>query len=187
MSLTCAYIKPLNLMIRAFRHGRAASSRLVVDWLLLLRLILVRPIVTALLHGNRLSVGWVGDSRAYWVTESASELLAGWRAAKRDTAAAHTAQKVAILALAAAVAAEEAADEVETAAAAAATAVELARGAAERARKAAAAAAEAAQMLLAAAEGDQARAGQGVDKAELAETTARDAFHDAESKGFPKT
>ncbi len=32
-------------------------------------------IVAALVHKNRLTVGWVGDSRAYWVSPSGSELL----------------------------------------------------------------------------------------------------------------
>ena len=41
-------------------------------------------------------------------------------------------------------------------------------------------------MAFAAAEGDEARATQGLDKAEAAETAARDAFHKAEGEGFPK-
>jgi serine/threonine protein phosphatase PrpC len=32
-------------------------------------------IVAALVHKRRLTVGWVGDSRAYWVSPSGSELL----------------------------------------------------------------------------------------------------------------
>jgi hypothetical protein len=119
--------------------------------------------------------------------ESAGELLADWRAASRDSVAARAAATVAKLALAAADAAEDAANEVELAAAAAAQAVERARTAADRARRAAAQAAEAAQIAMAAAEGDQVRSSEEVNRAESAETHARDRFHDAEEKGFPKS
>lgn len=119
--------------------------------------------------------------------ESASELLADWRSAERDTVAAQTASRIATLALAAAEAAEEAANAVEVAASSAAEAVETARTAASRARKAAAEAAEAAQLAFASAEGDEARAGVDVQKAEARETAARDAFHKAEDQGFPKS
>ena len=61
---------------------------------------------------------------------TAAELLADWRSAGRDTAAAHAAEKVAELALVAAAHAEEAANEVEVAAAAALEAVERAQNAA---------------------------------------------------------
>jgi hypothetical protein len=117
---------------------------------------------------------------------SAAELLADWRSAKRDTVAAGQTSQVAILALAAATAAEEAAEAVEAAASAAVEAVERARAAADRARKAAARAAEAAQLAYATAEGDTARAGHAMDKAEKVEVEARDRFHEAEEKGFPK-
>ena len=119
--------------------------------------------------------------------ESASELLADWRSAERDTIAARTASRIATLALAAAEAAEEAANAVEAAASSAAEAVETARGAASRARRAAAEAAEAAQLAFASAEGDEARAGVDVQKAEATETAARDAFHKAEDQRFPKS
>ena len=119
--------------------------------------------------------------------ESASELLADWRSAERDTVSAQRAERVAALALAAAEAAEGAASEVEAAASAATAAVELARSAAQRARAAARLAAEAAQMFFATAEGDEARATQDVQEAEAAETAARDAFHRAQNDGFPKT
>jgi hypothetical protein len=117
---------------------------------------------------------------------SAADLLADWRSAERDTVAAGLSSQVAVLALAAATAAEEAAEEVEAAASAAVEAVERARAAADRARKAASRAAEAAQLAFAAAEGDTARAGHAVDKAEQVEVEARDRFHEAEGKGFPK-
>ena len=42
-------------------------------------------------------------------------------------------------------------------------------------------------MAFASAEGDEARATQDVEKAEVAETAARDAFHKAQGEGFPKT
>lgn len=117
---------------------------------------------------------------------SAAELLADWRSAERDTVAAGQSSQVAVLALAAATAAEEAAEEVEAAASAAVEAVERARAAADKARKAAARASEAAQLAYATAEGDTARAGHAVDKAAKVEVEARDRFHEAEEKGFPK-
>lgn len=118
--------------------------------------------------------------------ESAGELLADWRSASRDTVAARAAASVARLALAAAEAAEEAANEVEAAATSASQAVDRARAAAIRAREAAAQAAEAAQIALASAEGDKARAAGDVARAEAAETAARERFHEAENKGFPR-
>lgn len=118
--------------------------------------------------------------------ESAEHLLADWRAASRDTAAARAASTVAGLALAAANAAEEAANEVEAAATSATEALERARAAAGRARRAAEQAAEAAQLALSGAEGDDVRAAKQVGAAEHAEDAARDRFHDAEDKGFPK-
>ena len=117
---------------------------------------------------------------------AAGELLADWRAAERDAVAARDAAHIAALALAAAEAAEEAATEVEAAAEAASEAVERARSAAGRARRAAAQAAEAATSALTSAQGDQVRARQSVTEAEVAEDKARDLFHEAESKGFPK-
>lgn len=118
--------------------------------------------------------------------ESAAELLGDWRAARRDTISAKDARKVAELALVSASAAEEAALETEAAAEAALEAATRAQRAAERARRAAAQASEAAQILAATAEGDKVRINQVVAEAEEAETKARDAFHDAEGKGFPK-
>jgi hypothetical protein len=118
--------------------------------------------------------------------DSAAELLGDWRAAGRDTVAAEAAATVATLAVRAGAAAEEAAMEAEAAAEAAMDAAVRAKDAAERAKNAAARAAEAAQMAAVAAEGDKARAVQTVVTAETAEDKARDRFHDAEGKGFPK-
>lgn len=118
--------------------------------------------------------------------ETASELLAIWRAAGRDTVAARAAAAVAKMALAAATAAQEAADEVEVAAEAATEAAERARGAAAKAKSAAAQAAEAAQLALQTAQGDKVRANHDVEIADGAEAEAREAFHDAEAEGFGK-
>ena len=118
--------------------------------------------------------------------KSAAELLADWRAAGRDTAAAHAAASVAELALKAAAAAEEAAVEVEAAAQAARDAVERAMGAAARAKRAASEAAESASVYLAGAEADKVRANHVSEVAEEAEAAARDRFHEAQAEDFPK-
>jgi len=118
--------------------------------------------------------------------DSAAELLGDWRAAERDTVAATMAASIATLTLAAAAAAEEAAAEAESAANAAMDAATRAKGAADHAKKAAAHAAEAAQMASTAALGDKVRADQSVDTAERAQGDARDRFHEAEGKGFPR-
>jgi hypothetical protein len=118
--------------------------------------------------------------------ESASELLAGWRSAERDSVAAHEAASVAARAVTAAAAAENAAVGAETAAREATEAAARAKEAAERARVAAAQAAEAAQLASATTEDDQARADETVVEADRAETKARDRFHEAEADGFPK-
>ena len=112
--------------------------------------------------------------------KSTQNLLADWRAAGRDTAAAQAAARVAGLALDAATAAEDAATEVEAAARAALDAVDKARGAATKAKAAATQAAEAAQIILEGAKGDKVRADQDVGFAEAAEDMARDAFHKGE-------
>ena len=109
-------------------------------------------------------------------------LLADWRAAGRDTVAAHAAAQVSALALEAATAAGEAASEVERAARAALEAVEKARTAAAHARDGALAAAAAAQLILQSAQGDKVRSNHDVEVAEEAETRARDAFHAAEDR-----
>ncbi|HEY8921676.1 MAG TPA: hypothetical protein VIN32_03485 [Candidatus Limnocylindria bacterium] len=117
---------------------------------------------------------------------TASELLADWRSAGRDTAAAKAASKVANLALQAAMAADEAASETEAAARAAASAVDQALKAAASAKRAAERAATAARILIASAEGDQVRANQDLEQAEDAEESAGDEFHEAEKLGFPR-
>jgi hypothetical protein len=116
---------------------------------------------------------------------SAAELLADWRSAGRDTAAAKAAVRVASLALDAAQAAQDAASETETAARAAQDAVERAMQAAGSAKRAAAHAAEAAKILMSTAEGDQVRANNDLGEARLSEQEAGDRFHDAQDLGFP--
>jgi hypothetical protein len=118
---------------------------------------------------------------------TAAELLAEWRGASRDAVAAHSAAKVAEMALIAAAAAEEAATDVDAAATAAQEAVERARTAATRARSAAVSAAEAASLALATAEGDKVLANHAAKEADEAEAAAMDRFHEAQDEGFPKT
>jgi hypothetical protein len=117
---------------------------------------------------------------------SASELLADWRSAERDSLAAHEAASVAARAVTAAAAAEEAAVEAESAAREATDAAARAKEAAERAKTAASQAAEAAQVAATTTEEDQARADQTVVAADHAEADARDRFHKAQEGGFPK-
>jgi hypothetical protein len=116
----------------------------------------------------------------------AAELLAEWRAAGRDTAAAEAASEVARLALEAAQAADEAASETEAAASAAAAAVDQALKAAASAKRAAEHAANAAHILLASAEGDKVRANHDLEAAREAESKTRQEFHDSELQGFPR-
>jgi hypothetical protein len=118
--------------------------------------------------------------------DSAAELLADWRSAKRDSVAAHEAASVAARAVSAAAAAEESALEAETAAREATDAAARAKQAAERAKVAATKAAEAAQAAATTTEEDQALADQTVLDAEHAESGARDRFHEAQKDGFPK-
>ena len=117
---------------------------------------------------------------------SAADLLADWRSAGRDTAAAHAAEKVAEMALVAAAHAEEAADEVALATAAALEAVDRAQIAANRARAAALQAGEAAHLALTSARGDRVRASEGVQDAEAAEAEAEERYRGASEKGFPR-
>ena len=117
---------------------------------------------------------------------SASELLADWRSAGRDSVAAHEAASVAARAVTAAATAEEAAVEAESAAREATDAAARAKGAAERAKIAASQAAETAQLAAATTDDDQARAEQTVLETDHAEGAARDRFHAAEKDGFPK-
>ncbi len=144
---------------------------------------------------SRLQIGWNGAPTAERVKMaksrdaghgSASELLADWRAAQRDSVAAHEAASVAARAATAAVAAEEAAAEAETAAREATNAAARAKEAAERAKTAATQAADAAQRAAVTTEDDQARADQSVVETEAAESEARDRFHAAQEEGFPK-
>lgn len=102
------------------------------------------------------------------IPQSGAELLADWRGAKRDLAAATTAAEVATLALEAAQAADGAASETEAAALAAADRVEQALRAASSAKRAAAHAARAAQILVASAEGDKALAQHDVEETQEA-------------------
>jgi hypothetical protein len=117
---------------------------------------------------------------------SASELLADWRSAERDSVAAHEAASVAARAVTAATAAKEAAVEVETAAREATDAAARAKEVAERAKAGAIRAAEAAQIAATTTEEDQARADQTVLGADHAESEARDRFHEAQAGGFPR-
>lgn len=117
----------------------------------------------------------------------AAELLGDWRAAERDTVAAKAAQTIAELALTAAAAAEEAATETEKAATIALEASKSAQRAAANAKRAALQASEAALLLAAGAEGDKVRANHALAKAEEGEKLARERFHEAEGKGFPKS
>lgn len=117
---------------------------------------------------------------------SASELLADWRSAERDSVAAHEAASVAARAVTSAATAEEAAVEAESAAREARDAAVRAKEAADRAKTAATQASEAAQLAATRTEGDQARADQTVIDTDDAESEARDRFHAAQKEGFPK-
>jgi hypothetical protein len=110
---------------------------------------------------------------------SAADLLADWRAAERDHAAAIESASVASLAAAAAERAAHAARET-------ADAAKLSLEAAKRAERAAHETADAADVLSAAAGKDRSMAGDALTAAGAAETKAKDAFHEAQRKGFPK-
>ena len=110
---------------------------------------------------------------------SAARLLANWRAAERDHAAAVESAGVAGLAAAAAERAANAARET-------ADAAKLSLEAAQRADKAARETADAADVLSAATSRERAVADEAVSPARPAETAAKDAFHEAQRKGFPK-
>lgn len=117
---------------------------------------------------------------------SASELLADWRSAERDSVAAHEAASVAARAVTSAAAAEEAAVEAEAAAQEARDAAVRAKVAADRAKTAATQASEVAQLAATRTEDEQALAEQTVVAADDAESEARDRFHTAQKDGFPK-
>jgi len=117
---------------------------------------------------------------------SASELLADWRSAERDSVAAHEAASVAARAVTSAAAAEEAAVEAESAAREARDAAVRAKEAADRAKTLATQASEAAQLAAVRTEDEQSQADQTVVAADDAESEARDRFHSAQKDGFPK-
>ena len=117
---------------------------------------------------------------------SASELLADWRSAERDSVAAHEAALVAARAVTSAAAAEEAAVEAESAAREARDAAVRAKEAADRAKTLATQASEAAQLAAVRTEDEQSQADQTVVAADDAESEARDRFHSAQKNGFPK-
>lgn len=77
--------------------------------------------------------------------------------------------------------------ETEKAATIALEASKSAQRAAANAKRAATQASEAALLLSAGAEGDKVRANHALAKAEEGEKAARDRFHEAEGKGFPKS
>jgi hypothetical protein len=110
---------------------------------------------------------------------SAAELLATWRAAERDHAAAIESAGVASLAVEAAQRAAKAAHET-------AEAARLSLDAAQRADHAARETAEAAQVLSATAAQEQSLADAAVSEAKTAETDAKDAFQQAQRQNFPK-
>ncbi len=110
---------------------------------------------------------------------SAADLLSTWRGAERDHVAATEAAEVAQLAT-------EAARRAATVARETADAAKLSLDAAERAERAARETADAADMLTAAMTREQRAADQAVSDAADAETVAKDAFHDAQERGFPK-
>ena len=110
---------------------------------------------------------------------SAADLLANWRAAERDHAAALESAGVAALASEAAQRAAKAAHET-------AEAARLSLDAAQRAAHAARETADAANVLSGTAAQEQSLADTAVSDAETAETDARNAFQEAQSQGFPK-
>lgn len=118
--------------------------------------------------------------------DTLGELLSDWRAAGRDVVGATAAQAVAALALQSAAMAEKAAKETETSAKAASRAATRAQSAAASAQKAATQAAEAAHLVSAMAQRDKVDADHAVENAGRAEVTARDQFHAAEQRAFPK-
>ena len=110
---------------------------------------------------------------------SAAELLANWRAAERDHAAAIESAGVAGLAVEAAQRAANAAHET-------AEAARLSLDAAQRADHAAQETADAANVLSASAAKEQSLANTALSEAKTAETEAKDAFQDAQRQGLPE-
>src|ERR1035441_7993751 len=70
-----------RVFARASPPKRAASSASVASGK---RAPIGTTIVSALVHGNELAVAWVGDSRAYWVTERGEEQLTTDHAEERE-------------------------------------------------------------------------------------------------------
>jgi hypothetical protein len=110
---------------------------------------------------------------------SAAQLLSKWRAAERDHAAAVESASVAALA-------SDAAERAANAARETADAARLSLEAAQRAERAARETADAADVLRAATTREQALTDEAVTASKAAETEAKDAFQDAQRKGFPK-
>jgi hypothetical protein len=110
---------------------------------------------------------------------SAAELLANWRGAERDQAAALESASVSALAA-------DAADRAANAARETADAARLSLEAAQRAEKAARETADAADVLSSAAAKERRVADEAVAEAESAAAHAKGAFQDAQRKGFPK-
>jgi hypothetical protein len=110
---------------------------------------------------------------------SAAQLLSAWRAAERDRVAAEETLKVAKLAAVAAAEAARAAQETSQAA-------RLTKSAAEKAESAARRTSEAAELLSKSAQADQGSATESLSKSQRAEDIARDEYHDAQERGFPK-
>jgi hypothetical protein len=110
---------------------------------------------------------------------SAADLLAAWRAAERDHAAAIETASATSLAMVAAGRASEAARET-------AEAARLSLEAAQRADRAARETADAADVLSATLGRDHAAADAALGDALAAESNAKDAFNAARKLGFPK-
>jgi hypothetical protein len=111
---------------------------------------------------------------------SAADLLAAWRAAERDHAAAVESAGVAALAA-------DAAQRAAHAARATADAARLSLDAAQRAEKAARETADAADVLSGVAARGREVADAAVIDSTAAEADARQTFQTAQEKGFPKT
>lgn len=126
------------------------------------------------------------EAKAHTARRSAGELLANWRGAERDSAAAETAASLAKLVLDNAMAVEEAATATKQAADAASEASQRAIELSKQARKLAMLAAETAQMQLSEAEGSRARSNHATTAAHEIEAETRQEFLDAQSEGFPK-
>ena len=110
---------------------------------------------------------------------SAAELLAAWRGAERDRAAAEATASVAALASAAAT-------EAQTAASETATAARLSLEAAQKAEHAAHRTADAAGIVASTTRQEFSDAEAALQESRSAENIARDTFLGAQKQGFPK-